>query len=248
MQIIVAARLQMTTETALAPESLPVSPSINDRGFIQLLTEFLERCSSAHLGASARSRTVHGIVSYDSNLCWGCGKGKHESCKDDCLLERTRKALALEVAPRLPAEAPPLKQPQRSEFWKQYQSAADREAPQLRTPKKAHRGVMRFAPLGLPSRVSLVHKLAVGYVDLEFEGFGERLEILEQIYGRSLAGIQGMYIEQAGSDGIIRARVSPVNSTLPFKEQEQKLVAALLRACEVLEWFKMGNLTHRLPE
>lgn len=35
-----------------------------------------------------------GIKNYDSNLCWGCGEVKTEPCEPDCLLERTRKALA----------------------------------------------------------------------------------------------------------------------------------------------------------
>jgi hypothetical protein len=63
------------------------SDSKMDENPLALLKEYLEH---------------DGIRHYDSSLCWGCGELKVAPCEPDCLLERTRQALAAAGVETLP--------------------------------------------------------------------------------------------------------------------------------------------------
>jgi hypothetical protein len=127
-----------------------------------------------------------------------------------------------------------------SDFWQQYWSTAQRCAPQLGMRKPRPSGPqpvsVKFHPLGLPSGVSLVHKLQHDCVDLQFEYFGHRLEELDKLYGIHLG--RHVSIVKVGRAGAIRVPVPNVNPKLPFEPQQQSVLAAIYTAQEQLGWLK----------
>jgi hypothetical protein len=133
-----------------------------------------------------------------------------------------------------------------SDFWHEYWNIAQRQAPQLRMRKPklkgGRAGFIRFYPLELPSGVQLIHKIPLDCVDLQFDGFGRRLQELQQKFGAALE--RNMSIQDATKSGAIRILVPNVNPKLPFKSQEQKVLAAISVAEELLEWFRVFAQLH----
>jgi hypothetical protein len=127
-----------------------------------------------------------------------------------------------------------------SDFWQQYWSTARLCAPQLGMrkprPNSPRRGSIKFHPLGLPSGVSLIHKLSCDSVDLEFDHFGRRLEELDRIYGVHLG--RRVSIVRVGRSAAIRVPVPNVNPKLPFGPQEQSVLAVINTTQERLDWLK----------
>ena len=127
-----------------------------------------------------------------------------------------------------------------SDFWQQYWSTAQLCAPQLGMrkprPNGPRPGSIKFHPLGLPSGVSLIHKLSCDCVDLQFDHFGRRLEELDRIYGEHLGRHES--IVRVGRAAAIRVAVPNVNPELPFGPQEQSVIAVIYTAQERLDWLK----------
>jgi hypothetical protein len=96
--------------------------------------------------------------------------------------------------------------------------------------------LIRFCPLGLPSGVSLIHRLSHDCVDLQFDYFGHRLEELDRIYGAHLGRHES--IVRVGRSGAIRVPVPTVNPKLPFEPQQQSVLAAIYTAQERSKWLK----------
>lgn len=136
-----------------------------------------------------------------------------------------------------------------SDFWQEYWKVAERQARELRMPqpgpKPARAGFIRFDPLELPSRVELIHKVRLRRVDLEFAGFGKRLQELQRVYGAFLE--QNMTIQRASGSGAIRIMVEKINPKLPFKLQTEKVSAAIGAAQALLEWFGRQVQLGRIP-
>jgi hypothetical protein len=126
------------------------------------------------------------------------------------------------------------------DFWQQYWTTAQRCAPQLRMrkpgPNGPRPGSIKFHPLGLPSGVSVIHKLTYDSVDLQFDYFGYRLEELDRIYGVHLGRHES--IVKVGRSGAIRVPVPNVNPKLPFEPQQQSVLAAIYTAQERFKWLK----------
>jgi len=136
-----------------------------------------------------------------------------------------------------------------SDFWQQYWTVAERQAPQLRMPKPGSKptraGFVRFDALELPSRVQLIHKLRHGHVDLEFSGFGKRLQELQHLYGIFLK--RNMSIQRASGSGAIRIEVCVIDPKLPFTGQAEKVSAAISEAHTLLDWFRLQMVASRNP-
>lgn len=136
-----------------------------------------------------------------------------------------------------------------SDFWEEYWKFAGRQAHELRMPqpgpKPARAGFIRFHPLEIPSGVELIHEVRLRRVDLEFAGFGKRLQELQQAYGAFLEG--KMTIERASGSGAIRIIVDKINPKLPFKSQEEKVSAAIGAAQALLEWLIGQVQLGRIP-
>jgi hypothetical protein len=145
------------------------------------------------------------------------------------------------------ATSPPTIDTAVADFWQEYWKITERQAPQLRMPKprkSVRAGLVQFDPLGFPS-VRLIHKVEQGCVDLEFPGFGRRLEGLHSVYGMSLE--QNMSIRQAGGSGAIRVLVDVIDPKLPFAEQSGKVSAAIGNAQALLTWFYAQTQLGRKP-
>ena len=128
-----------------------------------------------------------------------------------------------------------------SDFWRAYWELCEEIAPQLSMPVPkaeipADSHFIAFRTSLLPAGVSLWHKVAYGHVDLQFEGMGERLSEMEQLY-RSLL-LPSMRIERAAKSAVIRVRVNPVDmATTSFSNAETFIRRGIEAAILLLGWY-----------
>lgn len=130
-----------------------------------------------------------------------------------------------------------------TEFWQSYRSLADQIAPELAMPipKKeipARSSFIRFRPAALPSTVSLLHKFAHGYVDLQFTGMGSKLLQLEDRYRAYM--LPSMRIEKAAESAVIRILVDPIiiTANAAFSDYEASVREALEAALTLYRWYR----------
>jgi hypothetical protein len=126
-----------------------------------------------------------------------------------------------------------------SEFWYQYWTCANESAPELQmdrpSPKLAGSGFVYFRPQGLPAGVKLVHKLADGFIDVQFAGMGDRIIDLHRLYDTCMPA--AARIERAYKSAVIRVDVPRLNANLVFQEQSEAVSACLVSARRLLSWF-----------
>lgn len=125
-----------------------------------------------------------------------------------------------------------------SRFWSSYWSLAKDYAPRLGMAKPKGKpsgaGFVYFTRLGLPSGVTLVHKLRHGVVDLQFAGWASRLGRFHELLGPHLEG--GMYVVAASGSAAVRIDVEPLRPAESFAEQAHVVVGALNAATTLLSW------------
>ncbi len=121
-----------------------------------------------------------------------------------------------------------------TEFWFKYWSLASQQYPELEMKqpniKPAGSDWVDFRPSALDKRLSIVHKLARGDVDLQVAGARGRIEELQEILLD-----YDVEVASAGKSVAIRKRVSPLNRSGPFESQHDVAVAGLNAAKELLE-------------
>jgi hypothetical protein len=112
-----------------------------------------------------------------------------------------------------------------SQFWESYWRYASEKFPilsmQQPAKKPGNSRWIRFMPAALGAKKSIIHKLDKGYVDLQIDSAGERVESLEVDYKASLD--QDMEIVRTGKSASIRISVPPIDL---FKEFEQQIDSA----------------------
>lgn len=125
-------------------------------------------------------------------------------------------------------------------FWQFYWDLAKHFAPELEmkapSSKPSGAGFVWFRPQGLPSNVSIVHKLPFGNVDLQFSGKGRNLQELHERFGKVVD--PDMKIVRANESGSIRIRVPELDTTIGFEKQEGEVKVGLNAAKRLLAWFR----------
>ena len=128
-------------------------------------------------------------------------------------------------------------------FWQQYWMLCQQIAPSLEmgepNGKPARATFVHFRPGRLPRGLSIVHKMALGHVDLEFAGHGKKLSNLRAQFGSRL--LDGMAIVKATKSGAIRVRVPPVDPAKEFAVQQAAVQQGVSAAKTLLRWYAEGN-------
>ena len=127
-----------------------------------------------------------------------------------------------------------------TEFWQRYWELARAVAPAIRMPKPSKKPAsscfVYFRPTGLHKGVSLIHKLVYGNVDLQFNGRGGDIEVLER--GFATPPERDMSLEAAGKSAVVRVRVTPIDMTVPFSSSEPAVEEGLHAAVRLIEWYR----------
>ena len=124
-------------------------------------------------------------------------------------------------------------------FWRAYWELANEIAPELKM-KEPRKDIpvgsswIFFKPNSLKKGLCLIHKANHGYVDLEFTGKGEQIDILQNKYGSVLK--KEMLLEKTNKSAVIRLPVKPLNTQGDFNKQKDFAIAALQKAQELLAW------------
>jgi len=130
-----------------------------------------------------------------------------------------------------------------TEFWRRYWELARALAPELQMPKPgvkpANSSFIYFRPSGLPSGVTLVHKLPYGKVDIQLAGRAAAIDEVRTKYGPILQ--PGMSVEAAGKSVVIRLTVPPIDMHAPFVESEGAVREGIWAAKLLNVWFRKAG-------
>lgn len=133
-----------------------------------------------------------------------------------------------------------------SQFWEDYWNLASETAPELQlnkpTPKPSGSSFICFNPADFPVNVSLIHKVAHGYVDLQFSNMGDHLAVINQIFKSRLRS--EMEIVKAAKSAVIRIHVSKINMVDNLDINEGLIVDGIKNAQFLLDWFMGLDLTN----
>ena len=128
-------------------------------------------------------------------------------------------------------------------FWHRYWERSQTIAPDLDMKKPvglpASSSFVYFRPGRMPRGCTLVHKMAHGFVDIQFDGMAEKLAQLRARYGSSLE--PEMRITRAAKSGVIRIDVPKLRPTDNAEGQLEAIDACLRRTAELLEWFRRAR-------
>jgi len=125
-------------------------------------------------------------------------------------------------------------------FWQRYWERSLTVAPDLEMKRPggvpASSGFIYFRPGGIPTRTRLVHKMARGFIDIQFGGMAEKLADLRTRFGPSLE--PEMRIARAAKSGVIRVDVPKLRPTYDSEEQLENIDVCLRQATKLLAWFR----------
>jgi len=126
-----------------------------------------------------------------------------------------------------------------SRFWEDYWNIASEIAPvlQMNKPKTKPSGssFIYFNPSDLPSKIRLIHKVAYGFVDLQFSGMGDHLEVLNRILRPRL--LSEMSILKTNKSAVVRITVPKINMVNSLDLNEGLIVDGIKSAQFLLDWF-----------
>jgi hypothetical protein len=127
-----------------------------------------------------------------------------------------------------------------TDFWRRYWLTTLRLAPELemREPdaKPGGAGFIYFWPAALPRGIELCHKLHHGHVDLQFNGWGTRVQSLRGIVAAHLH--PGMQLGRANKSAAIRVETPVLNTGQPFVDQEGAVIVGIQSARSLLQWYE----------
>jgi hypothetical protein len=86
----------------------------------------------------------------------------------------------------------------------------------------------------LSKKYKLYHKVAHGFVDLEFSGKGNEIETLKNKYTSFLN--QGMTIEKTAKSAVVRIETKQMILQENFDMQRQAAIDAIKHAQELVRW------------
>ncbi|MDZ4819295.1 MAG: hypothetical protein SGJ20_10015 [Planctomycetota bacterium] len=129
-----------------------------------------------------------------------------------------------------------------TKFWLAYWGHATKFASRLemRKPnlKPSGSGFIYFRPPSLPRGVEICHKFNRGFVDLQLNGMGMRLNEVNTILGPHFDS--DMQLIQAAKSAAIRLQVPILKASVAVEAQELNVRAGLDAAMRLLIWF-LGN-------
>jgi len=124
-------------------------------------------------------------------------------------------------------------------FWRAYWQYARDFAPllEMREPKvkPSGSGFIYFRPPSLPRGVEICHKFNRGFLDLQLNGMGTRLNEVNSILGPRFDS--DMQLKQAAKSAAIRIEVPILKADVAIEKQELNVRAALDAAMRLLRWF-----------
>ncbi len=127
-----------------------------------------------------------------------------------------------------------------SSFWLNYWELANGTAPELELPRPSGKpsgsSFVPFRPSGFPKGIRIVHKLAMGFVDLEISGAGRALFRLKQILEPHLE--PEMEIVRTYKSAVVRIAVDSINIPTGFEIQKSQVAEGLGVARILFEWVK----------
>ena len=128
-------------------------------------------------------------------------------------------------------------------FWLEYWERSQAIAPDLDMKKPgglpAASSFVYFRPGGMPKGTALVHKMAHGFVDIQFDRMAEKVAALRMRYGPALE--PPMLVTRAAGAGVIRVEVPPLRPTDDITGQIDRVDACLKRCVEMLAWFRRAH-------
>ncbi|MBI3830778.1 MAG: hypothetical protein HY291_14755 [Planctomycetes bacterium] len=124
-------------------------------------------------------------------------------------------------------------------FWRTYWQYARNFAPRLEmkepSSKPSGSGFIYFRPPSLPRDVEICHKFNRGFVDLQLNGMGNQLNMVNTILGPHFD--PNMELTLAAKSAAIRLKVPILTANIAIEKQELEVRAGLDAAMRLLTWF-----------
>ena len=182
-----------------------------------------------YLKGNPEAKTYDARISYEEIRDWFLAQGDERSdFRADMLssaIEQNRRGYS------------PLPHDDVTKFWLSYWRLASESFPLLEMPqpgsKPANSDWPDFRPRELGGRFNIVHKMAQGYVDLQFRNAAGRIDEI-----RRLVRDPTLQVVVAGKSAAVRILVSKVDRFVSFQAQRSKVIEALRAAQELLSLAK----------
>lgn len=126
-------------------------------------------------------------------------------------------------------------------FWGNYYKFQENYYPGLKiTKQKGPRGANAVWPIFFTNfkRIKIYHKSSVGYVDLTFDGFGEKIVLIKEIIGNLLD--DDMHVVKTSKSAAVRIKVPIIDFKQDFNDYKDEL-KDIFGAIE-----KLSNLVDKL--
>jgi hypothetical protein len=96
-----------------------------------------------------------------------------------------------------------------------------------------------FTNISLPNSVCLVHKLVHGNFDLQFNGMGNKIDVMRELYSEKLDN--NMQIVKAAKSAAIRVRVPKLSLADSLDSQKEQVLECLEKGKTLLKWYKLNG-------
>ena len=95
----------------------------------------------------------------------------------------------------------------------------------------------------MPKGTYLVHKMAHGLIDIQFDGMAEKVSELRERYRAALR--PEMLVTRAAKSGVIRVEVPKLRPSDGITVQVDDVDTCLRRSVEMLDWFRRARKSRR---
>lgn len=143
----------------------------------------------------------------------------------------------------------PIEDPRVTDFWKKYYQFQKDKYPDLyllynNEPKGTKASWPRFNTVN--KDLYIYHKTGFGYVDLTFDGYGDRLNEIEELLSRINANYlaDGYTINRTGKAAVIRLEVPVIDVHVDLEKQMDYVEKSFLCVKRLTELVKLMNLDH----
>ena len=172
---------------------------------------------------------------FDSNITYESIRGWFEESKS-LGLQQSCKVGLLNAAIRKKEDVKE-KSKRITEFWLKYHELVQKIAPELCMPTPVPRsgGFLYFDPPATCG-ISFIHKVSLGYIDLQFAKMGKQVQKLKEIFEPHLRPDK-MKIVRAHKAAVIRTVVDDLIMEDNFEEQEGRIKNCILEAKTLLQWW-----------
>lgn len=115
-------------------------------------------------------------------------------------------------------------------FWDNYWKIASKYFPNLQMKEPGNKPARADWPIFKPSvfnnRLSIIHKLSKGVVDLQISGASEQIEELDNQL-KNLSNYQEFEVVKTNKSASVRIKASIINKNESFEEQKEKVLQGL---------------------